>query len=115
MAALALCLPASAEGAALTVPVQVDGAALEGAAYLDGGVTYAPLRDLLEAMGGWTVRWDGGTGTAVAESQCGTLRLTADPDRDTLTLNGETCTQRGRKIRPGDVVCIAGQIELVVV
>ena len=32
-----------------------------------------------------------------------------------VTLNGETCPQRGRKIRPGDVVCIAGQIELVVV
>ena len=101
MAVLALCLPASAESAARTVPVQVDGVALEGKAYLDGGVTYAPLRDLLEAMGGWTVRWDGGTGTAVAESQCGTLRLTADPDRDTLTLNGET--------RPAAVTVLEGR------
>lgn len=84
----ALCLSGGARAAARTVPVQVDGVALESAAYLEDGVTYAPLRDLLEAMGGWTVRWDSGTGTAVAESDC--AALTADPDRNTLTVNGET-------------------------
>lgn len=84
----ALCLSGSAGAATRTVPVQVDGVPLESAAYLEDGVTYAPLRDLLETMGGWTVRWDRETGTAVAESDCATL--TADPDRNTLTVNGET-------------------------
>lgn len=26
-----------------------------------------------------------------------------------VTLNGEICTQRGKKLRPGDVVCTAGE------
>ena len=26
-----------------------------------------------------------------------------------VTVNGEVCTMRGKKIRPGDVVCFAGQ------
>lgn len=86
----ALCLSISAKAAARTVPVQVDGVLLESDAYLEDGVTYAPLRDLMDALGGWTVYWDGGSCTAVAESDCGTIRLTADPDRDTLTVNGET-------------------------
>lgn len=26
-----------------------------------------------------------------------------------VTVNGEVCTMRGKKIRPGDVVCFAGE------
>ena len=26
-----------------------------------------------------------------------------------VTINGEVCTQRGKKLRPGDVVCFDGQ------
>lgn len=26
-----------------------------------------------------------------------------------VTVNGEVCTMRGKKIRPGDVVCFTGQ------
>ena len=26
-----------------------------------------------------------------------------------VTVNGEVCTMRGKKIRPGDAVCFAGQ------
>jgi len=31
-----------------------------------------------------------------------------------VSVNGEVCTMRGKKIRPGDVVTIGGQIKLVV-
>ena len=31
-----------------------------------------------------------------------------------LTVNGEVCTQRGKKIRPGDRVVVADQLELIV-
>ena len=32
-----------------------------------------------------------------------------------VTVNGETCTMRGKKMRPGDRCCIDGETELVVV
>ena len=31
-----------------------------------------------------------------------------------VTVNGEVCTQRGKKIRPGDKVVIGGEVELTV-
>lgn len=31
-----------------------------------------------------------------------------------VKVNGETCTMRGKKIRPGDVVEVDGQLELTV-
>lgn len=31
-----------------------------------------------------------------------------------ITVNGEVCTQRGKKIRPGDRVVVADQLELIV-
>ena len=31
-----------------------------------------------------------------------------------VTVNGETCTMRGKKLRPGDRVMLGGQIALVV-
>lgn len=31
-----------------------------------------------------------------------------------VTVNGEVCTMRGKKVRPGDVVEMGGQIRLVV-
>ena len=31
-----------------------------------------------------------------------------------VTVNGETCTQRGKKLRPGDVAVLAGEVELTV-
>lgn len=31
-----------------------------------------------------------------------------------VTVNGEVCTQRGKKIRPGNTVVIGGQVELTV-
>ena len=49
LAAAVLALPTRA---ARTVPVQVDGEMLAGVSHLDSGVTYVPLRYLLDAFGG---------------------------------------------------------------
>ena len=32
-----------------------------------------------------------------------------------ITVNGAICTMRGKKMRPGDIACIDGETELVVV
>ena len=31
-----------------------------------------------------------------------------------VTVNGETCTQRGKKLRPGDVAVLGGELEITV-
>ena len=31
-----------------------------------------------------------------------------------VTVNGETCTQRGKKLRPGDVAVLSGRLEITV-
>ena len=31
-----------------------------------------------------------------------------------VTVNGEICTQRGKKLRPGDVAVLSGEVELTV-
>lgn len=89
LAAAALAIPASA---ARTVPVQVDGQALTGTAYLENGVTYVPLRYLLDAFGGWEIDWDSQQQAAVAVF--GTARLTATPDENTIDIDGETLSGR---------------------
>lgn len=33
---------------------------------------------------------------------------------DEVQVNGETCTQRGRKLRPGDTVALDGETVLIV-
>ncbi len=84
LAAAALVLPAKA---ARPIPVQVDGQELNTTAYLEQGVTYVPLRDLLDNLGGWEVWWDSQTKTAAAVSE--ETRLSADPDANTITVNGD--------------------------
>ncbi|WP_295580840.1 cell wall hydrolase [uncultured Oscillibacter sp.] len=81
----AATLSATAQ-AARTVPVQVDGDLLPGAAHLDQGVTYVPLRSLLDTLGGWELHWDSASAQAVAQS--GERRLTASPAAGTVTLDG---------------------------
>ena len=83
LAAASLSLPAQA---ARAVPVQVDGGLLQSGSYVEQGVTYVPLRYLLDALGGWTVSWDSREKEAVAVS--GSMRLTADPAGNTVTLGG---------------------------
>lgn len=80
LAAAALCLPVQA---ARPAAVQVDGEDLDVSAYVEDGTTYIPLRPLLEALGGWTVWWDGGAARAVSED----VSLSADPG-GFLTVNG---------------------------
>ncbi len=84
LAALMLAVPAKA---ARTVPVQIDGTALDAFCHLENGVTYVPLRALLNALGDWDVFWDSGLRAAVAVS--GDSRLTADPAADTVTVDGD--------------------------
>ena len=81
LAAAALCLPVQA---ARPANLQVDGELLETAAYVKDGTTYAPLRELLEALGDWNVWWDGSAARAVSED----ASLSADPDGNILTING---------------------------
>ena len=83
LAAASMSLPAQA---ARAVPVQVDGGLLQSGSYVEQGVTYVPLRYLLDALGGWTVSWDSAEQEAVAVS--GSLRLAADPAADTITIGG---------------------------
>ena len=81
LAAAALCLPVQA---ARPANLQVDGELLETSAYVKEGTAYAPLRELLEALGDWNVWWDGSAARAVSED----ASLSADPDGNTLTVNG---------------------------
>ena len=81
LAAAALCLPVQA---ARPANLQVDGELLETSAYVKEGTAYAPLRELLEALGDWNVWWDGSAARAVSED----ASLLADPDGNVLTVNG---------------------------
>ena len=81
LAAASLCLPVRA---ARPANLQVDGELLAASAYVEEGTTYAPLRDLLEALGGWSVWWDGSAARAVSED----ASLSADADGNVLTVNG---------------------------
>ena len=86
LAAGAVSVPTAA--AARSVPVQVDGSLLPVQGHLENGVTYIPLRSLLDAFGGWELRWDAATRSAIANGGSG--HLTADPESNTVTLNGHT-------------------------
>lgn len=87
----ALLLTTSARGAR-SIPVQLDGTLLNAACYVESGVTYVPLRALLNALGGWDIWWDGEEQEAVAVS--GDTRIVADPSEDTVTIDGNTRTAR---------------------
>lgn len=75
-------------GAARTVPVQVDGDRLAGSAYLEQGVTYVPLRYLLDAFGGWDIFWDSTEQAAIAVSD--DSHLSADPSENIIIIDGES-------------------------
>lgn len=90
--------------AARNVPVQVDGGTLPSGAYVESGVTYVPLRYLLDELGGWTVSWDAQNRQAAAVSSSGG-RITASPEKDTVTVNGRAYSgqvrvQNGRTYVP---------------
>lgn len=89
LAAASLSLTA---GAARTVPVQIDNNLLPGTSYLEQGVTYVPLRYLLDAFGGWDIAWDSTNREAVAVSA--TTQLAANPEADSIVIDGETLSGR---------------------
>lgn len=72
--------------AARDIPVQIDGDLMTSRSYVENGVTYVPLRNLLDTFGGWDIMWDHQNGVAVAVSASN--HLTADPDAGLITLNG---------------------------
>lgn len=90
-AVLSLSLMAApASAAPRSVPVTVDGALLQGVSYVDRGVTTVPLRALLDAAGGWRVRWDTKKGRAVAIT--GGVILTAKPSEKSVIINSRRCS-----------------------
>lgn len=89
--------------AARRVQVQVDGDLLSTRSYVEQGVTYVPLRDLLNAFGGWDIYWNSQSRSAVATSASDTI--TADPDEDTIeignnTYSGRVTVENGRTYVP---------------
>ena len=78
--------------AARQVQVQIDGALLPVRSYVEQGVTYVPLRSLLDALGGWEIEWDSEARQAVAVSE--TSHLTAAPAEDVITLDGHSFEAR---------------------
>lgn len=84
--AAVLLLGAAPAKAAAPVPVQVDGSLLPGKGQLEAGVTYVPLRDLLDAFGGWDVTWDRSARAAVGRSGDGSV--TAGVGDDYITVDG---------------------------
>ena len=109
LAAMLLSTPAQAaqieqtERAERSVIVQVDGHWLDSRGVVRDGVTYVPLRSLMEAFGGWEIWWDSQKKVAVAQSKA--MRLTVDPAADTIsagghTYRGEVFIERGRTYVP---------------
>lgn len=102
LAAMSLSSPAYA---VRTVPVQVDGTQLPGQSYLEEGITYVPLRFLLDAFGGWNISWDSDTQQAIATSNNSDTKISADPSDDVIqineaTLTGEVSLKNGRTYIP---------------
>lgn len=113
LAAAALALPTQA---ARPVNVQVDGGLLSTRSYVEQGVTYVPLRTLLDAFGGWELRWD--SDSAQAEAVSATARLTANPAANTITVDGsdydgKVTVESGRTYVPLRLVteALGGQAE----
>ncbi len=91
-AVLCAALTVPTRAARRSVPVQIDGNPIAVSAYVERGVTYVPLRALLNTMGAWDVWWDEATGRAAAASD--DTHLWADPAADTVTVDEKTV--RGR-------------------
>ena len=84
-AVLCAALTVPTRAARRSVPVQIDGNPIAVSAYVERGVTYVPLRALLNTMGAWDVWWDEATGRAAAASD--DTHLWADPAADTVTID----------------------------
>ena len=78
--------------AARSVPIQIDGELLDCHAYVEEGVTYVPLRTLLDTFGGWEIEWDHQLRAAVAASA--DTAITANPESDTIQIDDDIYTGR---------------------
>ena len=86
LAALTLTCATVKAAPSRVVPVQVDGTVLsQGVNYLQSGVTYVPLRGLLDAFGGWSVWWDSSRKVAAAASGSQELDTLLAGDKDALS------------------------------
>ena len=63
-AVLCAALTVPTRAARRSVPVQIDWNPITVSAYVERGVTYVPLRALLNTMGDWDIWWDEATGRA---------------------------------------------------
>lgn len=105
----ALTVPVQA--ARRSVPVQIDGEILTASAYVNQGVTYVPLRALLQKLDrSWSVWWDHQQQEAAA--MCGSTELRADPAEHTIqigekTYSGRVSVENGVTYVPLRLVCEA--------
>lgn len=84
---VAAALSPAAAAAPRAVPVTVDGVRLSLEGRLEGGVTSVALRSVLDAVGGWDIRWEDGQAVAVR----GEITVTARPGDTALTVSGQPC------------------------
>ena len=94
-AVLCAALTVPTRAARRSVPVQIDGNPIAVSAYVERGVTYVPLRALLNTIGAWDVWWDEATGRAAAAS--GDTCLWADPAADTVTIDEKKLSRAGSR------------------
>ena len=64
-------------GRAKALDVTMEGTPVSCRAELAEGTAYIPLRDLLDALGGWDIAWDQASRTAAAEGPLFSLALSA--------------------------------------
>lgn len=62
-----------AAGRAEAIDVTVSGKTVSTSGQIIGGTTYVPVRDVLNALGDWTISWDNSIRTAKAEGELFTL------------------------------------------
>ena len=88
-AAVAGLLTVGAHAARRSVPVQVDADTLPVRGYVDSGVTYVPLRALLNGLdAGWRVWWDSSAGQAAAIRSEQTRQRTPSPSTAARSMAG---------------------------
>lgn len=79
--------PAASAASGRTVSAAVNGRTVTAEALLRQGVTYVPIRSLLNALGSWDIQWERGTRSAVA-SGSGHCAVAVTGSRS-LYLNGK--------------------------
>ena len=92
-AAVFCLLPLNGEASSRTVSTAVNGRTVTERALLADGVTYVPVRSLLDALGSWDIQWESGTRSAVAVG--GGHYLAAVTGSRDLYLNGKRLSSPG--------------------